>query len=154
MVGAGLVKGGLHVGLLFVCPAAGLCAQQPDGGEARGFIEPAGEHGAGAQAGGFAGENDEDGLRHVLRIARVAGETERHGIDEVDVAPHQLGKGRLGIVAGEFPHQVHVVRVCHLSIIPDRRRNWTIIFESGWFRAVRGGGGKLPATPALRATCP
>ena len=49
--------------------------------------------------------------------ALFCGEPQGHGINQVDVAAHQLGKGRLGIVVGEFPHQVHVVRVCHLPII-------------------------------------
>jgi hypothetical protein len=57
------------------------------------------------------------------------GETQGHGIDQIDVASHQFSKGRLAIVAGKFPHQVHVVRVCHLPVIPGQRREGAIIFH-------------------------
>jgi hypothetical protein len=52
-------------------------------------------------------------LRHVLCVAGIAGAAQSDGIDEVDVPPHQFGEGRLGIVPGKFPYQVHVIRVWH-----------------------------------------
>jgi hypothetical protein len=58
----------------------------------------------------------------------LAGEVQCDGINEINVPLNQPGKSRLRIAAGEIPNQVHVVRVCHLLIIPDQRRNWTIIF--------------------------
>ncbi len=91
--------------------AAGPACEALHGGEARRFIEPAREHGAGAQARGFAGENDEDRLRHVLRVARIAGEPQGDGIDEGDVARTNSAKAGSELPAGVFPHQVHVVRV-------------------------------------------
>jgi len=55
--------------------------------------------------------------------------------------PHQFGEGRLGIVPGKFPHQVHVVRVWHLMNYPRQRQKWTNFFE------LFLSGGKLIAPP-------
>jgi hypothetical protein len=48
-----------------------------------------------------------------MRVAVVAGAAPRDGIDEIEVSPHEFGEGGLGMVAGKFPHQVHVVCVWH-----------------------------------------
>src|SRR5471030_507275 len=125
----GLVQGGLHISLLFARVAAGVGAEQPGGGEPRGFIEPAGEQSFFAQPRRLARKDDEDGLRHVVRVAVVAGAAPRDGIDEVDVPPHEFGEGRLGIVAGKFPHQIHIVRVWHLMNYPRQSQKWTNYFE-------------------------
>jgi len=42
--------------------------------------------------------------RHILRVLSVAGETQRDGIDQIDVAAHQLGEGRLRVLAHRLPH--------------------------------------------------
>jgi len=62
-------------------------AEQPTG---QGFVV--------AQGAGFFRENDEDGLRDLFRVMRIAGLPERNGIDEVHVARHQGGEGLAGIV--------------------------------------------------------
>ena len=112
----------MHISLPFALLAASIGAQQPGGGEARGFIEPAGEQRALAQSGGFAGENHENSLRHVLCVIVIAGAAPRDGIDEGDVPPHQFGEGGLGIVSGIFPHQIHVCCVRHLMNYPRQRQ--------------------------------
>jgi hypothetical protein len=40
-----------------------------------------------------------------------------------------LGEGRLGMIAGEFPHQVHVRRIGHLLIISADHESGQIIFQ-------------------------
>jgi len=58
----------------------------------------------------------ENGLRHVLREVGVAIDLpERGGIDEVDVALHQFGKGRLGTGRGVALEQFGVSR--HFQVI-------------------------------------
>ena len=74
-------------------------------------------------------ENDEDRLRHVLSILRIADISQGDGIDQADVPLHQPGKSLFRMMTGVFPQQVHVVRIRHLPIIPRPDRNWTLIFN-------------------------
>jgi hypothetical protein len=97
-------------------------------GEARGFIQPAGEDGSLIQSRGFSGKDDEHGLRRVLRVFAIAGESQRDGIDEVDVPVNQIGESGFRIPSGVFAQQGDVVRVWHLLIIPACAGNWTFIF--------------------------
>jgi hypothetical protein len=59
------------------------------------------------------------------------------------LSPQQFGEGSLGMVAGKFPHQVHVVRVWHLMDYPRQRQKWTDYFELFF-------GGAQPAPAAVR----
>jgi len=96
--GVGFVQGGSHKRLLFARATAGIGAQQPRGAKARGFVKPAGEYGFFAQCYRFAREGDENSLRHVMRVAVVAGAAARRGITKIAVPPHQFSEGTFGIV--------------------------------------------------------
>jgi hypothetical protein len=79
--------------------------------ELRGLIQPAGKNGSPAKAACFFGQNDEDGLRHLLGFVWVAEPAQCRRVNQVYVPPDQRGKRRLGTVRGKFPHQIHVVGV-------------------------------------------
>jgi hypothetical protein len=57
---------------------------------------------------------------------------------------HQFGEGGLGMIAGKFPHQFHVLRIGHLVNYLRRWQKWTNYFELFFgcdvrvFRVVRG----------------
>ena len=49
---------------------------------------------------GILSEGHKGALRHILSEVGVANHPERSGIDEINVAAHQLGKGGLRMAAG------------------------------------------------------
>ena len=59
------------------------------------------------------------------------------GLRRFNAPPKQFVKGRLRIVGGVCPHQVHVVAISHLLIIGRSRGKLTIIF------AAHAAGGAL-----------
>jgi len=127
---AGSIEIGLHVSLLFTRPAARVRTQQSRGGKPCRFVKPAGENGALAQRRGFAGEREENGLRHILGIAVVAREPPCNGIDQVDVPAHQFGEGGFGIAAGKFLQQGHVACIGHLTNYPRPSAEWDKNFSA------------------------
>ena len=61
-------------------------------------VQPAGENGRGREGPRLARQDDENRLGDFFRQGLVARLPQRNGIDEMDMARHQLGKGRLGLV--------------------------------------------------------
>jgi hypothetical protein len=92
------------------------------------LIQPAGQHGARRQFARLARQNDEDRLRDFLGVMRIAGETQRGGIDEVHIPRDEGGKGGLGFGAGEFGEQFVVVQFRHLPNDVREPQNWTNYF--------------------------
>ena len=60
-------------------------------------MEPRGQDRVRAQTGGFAGEDEKDGLRYLLGLGWIAGLPERNRVNQADVPADQRLKGRLGI---------------------------------------------------------
>ena len=88
-------------------------------------MQPSGKDDFGGEAGGLAGEIDEDGLGDVLgEMGIVINDAKRGGINKIDVPRHQLGKRRfraLGVVSV----QELLVIGHHLSIYqkPPKRKS-------------------------------
>ncbi len=107
-IGGGGVHG-IHLGGdLFAQLAAGLAADDVNGGAAGDLIKPRGEDGIGRKAAGVAGEVGEDGLGDFLGELRGADLAERGGMDEIEVAADDLGEGVFGAVAGIAREQLEV----------------------------------------------
>ena len=102
-------------------------------------MEPRGQDRVRAQAGGFAGEDEKDGLRYLPGLNRIANLPERNRIDQADMPADQRLKGRFGIPGGVLPHQVHVIRIGHLPIYYRPRRIRTFFFR-GQFRTHKSEG--------------
>jgi hypothetical protein len=107
---------------------AGAGAQFRECGVAGGFEQPAGEKGAGAQARGLAGENEEDSLGDLLGEMRVAHLPQGGGMDEIEMPRDERLKRRLGLVPGKFPHQGHVIGCLHSPTYARPERNRTNYF--------------------------
>ena len=75
--GFGCVRGGLHKGLLLAEGAAALHFQGVGGQVAGGPVEPAGQDGIGFEAGGLAGQQNENGLGDLFRQLRLADAAQR-----------------------------------------------------------------------------
>jgi len=88
-------------------------------------VEPAGQNSSGAEAAGFLGEKDEDGLGDFARERVVAGEPPGGGPDEVDVARHERGKGGFVGGEGETGQQFVVGQFSHSQNNVRRMRNRT-----------------------------
>lgn len=99
-------NGGLLASLTATLGADGLRR-----GEAGVPIEPAAERGDVGRRASLAGQIGEDGLGDILDQVRVAAhQPQRGGIDQVDVALHQLTEGLLGAALGILAQQLCVVR--------------------------------------------
>lgn len=127
----------LHVSLLFA-------VLTPQGGplkigrrELRGLIKPAGKNGSPAKAARFFGQNDEDGLRHLLGFVWVAEPAQCRRVNQVHVPPDQRGKRRLGTVRGKFPHQIHVVGVHFCPIMSAGAAKADILFPGSTWEVFR-----------------
>ena len=68
------------------------------------------------QTAGFAGEDEKDGLRDLLRRLLAAGVAPRGGVDQVDIPRDELAKRRLGPGAGVVGEEFVVGRFAHLPI--------------------------------------
>src|SRR5213078_1708791 len=80
------------------CPAT-LCPDRLRRRITGGLIEPAREDSVSRQRTGLAREVGKYGLGHVLRQVGVAtDQSQRGGIDEVDMPRHQLAESRFGAV--------------------------------------------------------
>ena len=77
----------------------------------RAGVKPAGQDARRASGRGLAREVGENRLGHVLRQVRVAVDLpQRRGIDQVDVPPHQFGKGLFGFGPGVAAEQFGIGR--------------------------------------------
>jgi len=115
-IAGGFPEGGLHIGLLFAPLPPPFTAEKTQSRPPRCFIEPGIEDGVRAQAGGFAREDDKDGLRDFLGVGGNPGMAERRRINQVDMPPDQFGKGFLRALPLVIPQQVHVAHIGHLTI--------------------------------------
>ena len=70
--------------------AADIRAHNVGGEILRGAMQPAGKNGAVGELGRALGQGGEGSLRHVLGQMRIADHAQGRGIDEVEVAAHQL----------------------------------------------------------------
>jgi len=115
-IAGGFLESGLHIGRLFAPLPPPFPAEKTQGRQPRRFIKPGIEDRTWAQAGGFARQNDEDGLRDFLGVMRIAGETPGGRMDEVYIPRDQDGKCRFGSGAGIFREQFMVIQFGHLPI--------------------------------------
>ena len=95
----GVGRGQVERGLLTV-PAPDLAANHVDGTATGHRVEPGREKGIGFHVGGVAGEFDEDLLGHLLGEMRAAHLAEGGGVNQVEMAGDQGGKGRFGMPVG------------------------------------------------------
>jgi len=122
-IGGGGVHG-IHLGGdLFAQLAAGLAADDINGGAAGDLIEPRGEDGVWREAVRVARKVRENGLSDFLGELRRADLPERSGMDEVEMAPDDLGEGVLGVLPGVTREQFQVGIAHFKSISP---LNWGI----------------------------
>jgi hypothetical protein len=112
--------GGLHKDLLFAADAAEFRALKIRRGEPRCVVEPAAQNYFASERRCFAREDDEDGLRDFFGVLRILRVTKGDGMDKPDMATHDLGKGFLGFVFGEFFEESGVGRVYHSTTICAR----------------------------------
>ena len=112
-IGRRVVKYFVHgLGFLFMGVPAAFRPHGFGGGEMRAGVKPAGQDRTMRQDRRFAREVGKNCLRHVLRQVRVAVDLSQVGrIDEVQMPPHQLGKGVFGfhlrIAAEQFAVAIH-----------------------------------------------
>jgi glucarate dehydratase len=102
--------------LLFAAGAADFASDMRHRRQPRGLINPAGQRGVPAQLIYFLRQNDKDGLRDFLGLMWIAGVSQRHGIDLVDVPRDDLGKGFFGITLDVFAQQGVVIQFLHLHL--------------------------------------
>ena len=123
--GAGIVQGGLHVRLLLALLPADFGFHEIGGSETRGLIEPSGQNDTRGQRGGFAGEDDEDGLRDFLGVMGVAGGAQGGGIDKIHVARDERSEGVFGLGSRELGQQLVIRQFQHLLNDVHGLGKWT-----------------------------
>jgi hypothetical protein len=107
--------------LLFVFDAARLHLARVGSGETCRAIQPCRENRFVVQRLGFAGEDDERGLRDFLRRRGVAHLPPRRGIDEVDVTLHEGGERFVRVFLCVASQQLDVRRLFHHLIMDGRK---------------------------------
>ena len=102
--------------LLFTAGPADFASDMRHRRQPRGLINPAGQSGVPAQLFCLLRQNHKNGLRDFLGLMWIAGVSQRHGIDLVDVPRDNLGKGFLGIALDVFAQQSCVIQFLHLHL--------------------------------------
>ena len=107
--GVGLIRRGLHKGLLFAALPPPLDRPGVGAGVARGAAEPAGQNRFRPQRRRLARQNDEHRLRDILGQVRILHLPQSDRIHQIDVTPHQRGERGLGLTPRVFMQQPQIV---------------------------------------------
>src|SRR5262245_30221229 len=97
--------------LLFASSTPLFCSHNLGSSETRARVKPAGDGDPSPQASSVARQISEHTLSHILGELEIASDlTQCSGIDEVDMAAHQFGKGGFGAFFSVTPEQLRIVR--------------------------------------------
>ena len=88
-------------------------------------MQPTQQDGTISELQGILRHREEYGLRHVLREMRVAKDAQGGGIDEIHMAPHQIGKCGFGSSFRVIAQELAMRQIVHLLNSNRRRKNRT-----------------------------
>src|SRR5262249_53295081 len=119
----------LHIGFLFPVLSPPTQGQSFGGCISGRAVKPGGNHGLGTERTSLTRQDDEDGLRNLLRQVRVANLTQRNGIDQIDVPRYEGGERLLGFASCILPHEVHVIDHHSIYTSTQTRQSNNYFFE-------------------------
>lgn len=105
------------------------------GGQAGGLKQPARKRPVVAQLPGLFGEDDKDRLGDFLGVVRVADLAQGDGIDQIDMARDQGGKGLVRMIFGVLAQQRGFIHDFHLAISVRRTAKGDKLFALALFLA-------------------